>query len=147
MAPVERSDGTVISELAYFKDGLDFLAPGKEITLHWDHLDTLLPFLREEGLEGGIMVTTRYKDLAGRSYETAWNLDPSIYRDGNYVHYRGMGDLVDATGELVDAAREISARMDRAGRRDFHEDPARRNATDHPAAPLSGGPPPPAPLR
>jgi CBS domain-containing protein len=118
-APVERSDGTVISDLAYFQDGLSFLAPGKEITLHWDHLDTLLPFLREKGLEGGIEVITRYKDLAGGSYKTSWNLDPSIYRDGNYVHYRGMGDLVDATGELVDAAREISARMDRAGRRDF----------------------------
>ncbi len=60
------------------------------------------------------MVTTRYKDLAGKSYETEWNLHPSIYRDGNYVHYRGVGDLVDATGELVDAAREISAKMDRA---------------------------------
>jgi hypothetical protein len=52
-APVERSDGTVISDLAYFKDELDFLAPGKEITLHWDRLDTLLPFLEEKGLEGG----------------------------------------------------------------------------------------------
>jgi|GEM_PF-974166 hypothetical protein len=113
-APVERSDGTVISDLAYFKDGLDFLAPGKEITLHWDRLDTLLPFLEEKGLEGGIMVTTRYKDLAGMSYETAWNLHPSIYKDGNYVHHRDIGELVDATGELVDAVREISAKMDGA---------------------------------
>lgn len=53
-------------------------------------------------------MTTRYKDLAGRSYETAWNLDPSIYRDGNYVHYRGMGDL-------VDAVKDLSAKIDRAG--------------------------------
>ena len=60
-------------------------------------------------------MTTRYKDLAGMSYETAWNLHPSIYKDGTYVHYRGIGELVDATGELVDAAREISAKMDGAG--------------------------------
>ncbi len=113
-APVERSDGTVISELAYFKEGLSFLAPGKEITLHWDHLDALLPFLREKGLEGGIMVTTRYKDLAGISYETKWNLHPSIYKDGNYVHYGGVGDLVDATREVVEAVKEIPAKMDRA---------------------------------
>jgi hypothetical protein len=30
-----------------------------------------------------------------------------IYKDGNYVHYRGIG-------EPVDAVREISARMDGA---------------------------------
>ena len=61
------------------------------------------------------MVTTRYKDLAGESYETAWNLDPCIYRDGDYAHYRGMGDLVDATRELIEAVRETSAKMDHAG--------------------------------
>ncbi len=105
-SPVERSDGTVISDLAYFTDGLDFLTPNKEITCHWDHLDTLLPFLREKGLEHGIKVTTRYKDLAGELYETEWNLNPSIYRDGNYIHRKGVGDLVDAT-------REISAKMNR----------------------------------
>jgi hypothetical protein len=61
------------------------------------------------------MVTTRYKDLAGMSYETAWKLHPWIYKDGNYVHHRGKGELVDATGALVDAVREISAKMDGAG--------------------------------
>jgi hypothetical protein len=104
-SPVESSDGTIISDLAYFQDGLSFLAPGKEITCHWDHLDTLLPFLREKGLEHGIKVTTRYKDLAGESYETDWNLNPNIYRDNNYIHRKGIGDLVDAT-------KEISAKMD-----------------------------------
>jgi hypothetical protein len=69
-APVESSDGTVISDLTYFKEGMDFLAPDGEISCYWDHLDRLLPFLRERGLEGGIKVTTRYKDLAGESYVT-----------------------------------------------------------------------------
>jgi hypothetical protein len=105
-SPVESSDGTVISELAYFTDGLDFLSPGKEITCHWDRLDTLLPFLNEKGLQKGIKVTTRYKDLAGESYVTEWNLNPSIYRDGNYIHRKGVGDL-------VDAANQISAKIDK----------------------------------
>ena len=48
-APIESSDGRVISKLAYFQDGLSFLTPGKEITCHWGHLDTLLPFLKEKG--------------------------------------------------------------------------------------------------
>lgn len=70
-APVESSDGTVISDLSYFKKGLDFMSPGGEISCYWDHLDNLLPLLEEKGLTDGISVTTRYKDLAGRSYETA----------------------------------------------------------------------------
>jgi hypothetical protein len=119
-APVERSDGTVISDLAFFTDGLNSLSPGKEITCHWDHLDNLLPFLREKGLEKGIKVTTRYKDLTGESYETDWNLTPFIYRDGNYVQNKGVGDLVNATEEIVDATREISAKMD--GAMSFQED-------------------------
>ncbi len=31
-APVESSDGFVISELPYFRDGLDFIAPGGQIS-------------------------------------------------------------------------------------------------------------------
>ncbi len=93
--------------MAFFKDGLDFLTPGKDIICYWDHLDTLLPFLEEKGLEDGIKVTTHYKDLAGESYDTEWSLNPNIYRDGNYIHRKGIGDLVDAT-------REISAKMDQA---------------------------------
>jgi hypothetical protein len=101
-APVESSDGTIISDLAYFKDGLDFLAPDGEISCYWDHLDSLLPLLKENGLEGGILVTTRYKDLAGESYETAWNLKPTIYRDDRYVHPKNMKDLVDAAERIAD---------------------------------------------
>ncbi len=51
-SPVESSDGTVVSELSYFRDGLDFLAPGDEISCYWDHLDSLLPLLKGKGLEG-----------------------------------------------------------------------------------------------
>jgi hypothetical protein len=50
-APVESSDGTVISDLPAFKDGLDFLAPNGEISLYWDNLDSLLTYPIEKGLE------------------------------------------------------------------------------------------------
>lgn len=99
-APVESSDGTVISDLSYFKKGLDFMSPGGEISCYWDHLDNLLPLLEEKGLTDGISVTTRYKDLAGRSYETAWNLDPYVYKDDRYVHRTGLNDVVNAIREL-----------------------------------------------
>jgi hypothetical protein len=118
-APVVSSDGVVISDLTYFKNGLDFLEPNGEIYSHWDHLGSLLPFLEEKGLEGGISVTTRYKDLAGESYETEWNLNPYIYKDRRYVKHKGMNDVVERLDEiaanskaLLDAAKEVPGEGD-----------------------------------
>lgn len=100
-APIESSDGTVISDLSYFDGSLDFLAPDGEVSCYWDHLDTLLPFLREKGLTEGITVVTRYKDLAGEYYSTEWNLNPFIYENRRYVHHKGIENLVDAVEKLA----------------------------------------------
>ncbi len=113
-APVESSDGFVVSDLPYFGDGLDFLAPDGQVTCYWDRLENLLPFLREKGLEGGIKVTTRYRDLAGEHYETEWNLNPSIYKDRRYVQHSGMDDLVERVARLEEALREVSVGPDGA---------------------------------
>ncbi len=113
-APVESSGGFVVSDLPYFRDGLDFLAPDGRVTCYWDRLEDLLPFLKEKGLEGGISVTTRYRDLAGEYYETEWNLNPSIYKDHRYVQHRGMDDLVERVARLEEALREVSAGPDGA---------------------------------
>lgn len=58
-APIESSNGFVISELPYFKDGLNFLPPNGEVSCYWDNLDSLLPYLGSKGLQDGIYVTTR----------------------------------------------------------------------------------------
>jgi hypothetical protein len=113
-APVESSDGFVISELPYFRDGLDFIAPGGHISCYWDHLDSLLPFLEKKGLREGVKVTTHYKDLGGTSYSTEWNLNPFIYKDHRYVHHRGMDDVVRNLEELTNAVKEISGESDRS---------------------------------
>ena len=63
-APVEDSSGFVLSDLRFFKEGLPFLEPEAQITHHWDYLPNLIPMLKERGLEDGIKVTTKYKDLA-----------------------------------------------------------------------------------
>jgi hypothetical protein len=101
-APVEDSSGYCISDLDIFKNGLAFLSPNSEIGVYWDHLDSLLPYLREKGLEEGIWVTTRYKDLAGYSYETAWKLNPFVYEHRRYVKHRDIGDLVDVVQTAVE---------------------------------------------
>jgi len=106
-APVESSNGFVISNLPYFTDGLDFLPPNGEISTYWDHLESLLPFLEQKGLKKGIRVTTRYKALDGESYETSWLLNPFIYRDGRFTRHRGMGDLVKAVEKLSGEKRDV----------------------------------------
>ena len=119
-SPVESSSGYVISDLPIFKNGLDFLAPNGEISVYWDHLDSLLSYLREKGLEDGISVTTRYEDLAGDSYETKWHINPFIYEHRRYVRRRDIGDLVEAVEKLSgdEQEQEESQRTGPAAERD-----------------------------
>lgn len=127
-SPIESSEGFVVSDLPHFKQGMDFLAPGGEISCHWDHLDALLPFLRQKGLEGGIVVTTTYWDMAGEQYASRWRLNPFVYESRRYVRRKGMGDLVEAVEEMSSDVRELSGSIDRlsetrethAGRRSSH---------------------------
>jgi hypothetical protein len=100
-APIESSNGFVISDLPYFKYGLDFLPPNGEITCYWDELDSLLPFLESQNLQNGIHVTVRYKDLTGDSYQSQWRLNPFLYKDTRLVRRKGMGDLVNAVERLA----------------------------------------------
>ena len=116
-APVVSSSGFVITDIPIFKNGLSFLSPNGEISVYWDHLDSLLPYLREKGLKEGISVTTRYKDLAGYSYNTEWHLNPFIYEHRRYVTRRDMGDLVEAVENLSDEEQR-SQRTGPAAERD-----------------------------
>jgi hypothetical protein len=99
--PIESSNGFVVSDLPYFKYGLDFLPPNGEITCYWDELDSLLPFLESQDLQNGIHVTVRYKDLTGDSYQSQWRLNPFLYKDTRLVRRKGMGDLVNAVERLA----------------------------------------------
>jgi hypothetical protein len=67
-APVESSDGLVLSELPFFEEGLTSLAPEAKIGCYWDTLDNLLPLIKEGKIASEITITVRYKDL---------NLNPS----------------------------------------------------------------------
>jgi hypothetical protein len=99
--PIESSNGFVLSDLPYFKYGLDFLPPNGEITCFWDELDSLLPFLESKDLRNGIHVTVRYKDLTGYSYQSQWKLNPFLYKDTRLVRRKGMVDLVNAVERLA----------------------------------------------
>jgi hypothetical protein len=100
-AAIESSNGFVVSDLPYFKYGLDFLPPHGEITCYWDELDSLLPYLRSKNLENGIHVTIRYRDLSGAQYQSQWRLNPFLYKDTRLVRRKGMGDLVNAVERMA----------------------------------------------
>jgi hypothetical protein len=89
--PIESSNGFVVSDLPYFKYGLDFLPPHGEITCYWDELDSLLPFLESKDLRNGIHVTVRYKDLSGELYQGQWRLNPFLYKDHPSRKAQGHG--------------------------------------------------------
>lgn len=98
-APMESSvsyqrDSEVVplSELPHFRDGLNYLAPGAEISAVWDHHVNLVPLLRDMGLYNGIMVTSRYKSLTGESYETLWTINPLLISGGLYAAETGVSE-------------------------------------------------------
>lgn len=64
--------------------------------------------MRERGLEGGIKVTTRYKDLGGESYRTGWTLDPLLFESSGIDDQKATNDLASA----VEKVREEGARQD-----------------------------------
>jgi hypothetical protein len=95
--PIKSSNGFVVSDLPYFKYGLD----------------SLLPFLESKDLRNDIHVTVRYKDLTGDSYQSQWRLNPFLYKDTRLVRRKGMGDLVNTVERLALSKDGNAERLER----------------------------------
>jgi hypothetical protein len=81
---IEDSSGFVLSDLRYLREGIPFLGPGEKIRCLWDHLDRLVPYFDEKGLNEGIAVRVSYKDLTGEAYATEWRINPLLYEGLRY---------------------------------------------------------------
>jgi hypothetical protein len=102
-SPVESSDGFVLSDLAFFEEGITSLAPGGRIVCYWDELENLQPMYQEEGrLERGITVTVNYQDITGGSYSHTWEIDPMLYQGLRTIGYRDVSDLVDIVERIAE---------------------------------------------
>jgi hypothetical protein len=111
-APVEDLKGFVVSDLPYPKRGVDFLGPGSHVACFWDDLEPLVASLRGKGLDEGISVTVKYRDLTGESYETRWTINPLLYEGNRHVPREGLGDVVSAPEKLHETlSREAVAPM------------------------------------
>lgn len=92
----KHSESVPLNELPYFKEGIEFLAPGAEIRAFWDTYVGLLPLLRSEGLTEGITITSRYKSLADELYETRWTINPLRISGTPHVKRRGNNEIAKA---------------------------------------------------
>lgn len=100
-APVVSSTGFAISELRYFREGMDFLGADREIRTFWDDFNDLVPVLKDSDLEKGITSNVSYRDLNGVPYQDSWTINPLLYEgDRSVSGYRGMDDLVGALEKI-----------------------------------------------
>lgn len=108
--PVESPDGFVLSDLPFFRKGLPFLDSGESIACSWGSLRSLVPMLKEKGLENGVSVTVKYKDLAEESFEAEWTINPLLFDAPRIQSYKGMNALVDAVERISGDAAERDGR-------------------------------------
>ncbi|MGF1472103.1 MAG: hypothetical protein ACFB50_10230 [Rubrobacteraceae bacterium] len=85
-----------LDKLPMFEEGIDFLAPGAEISTAWDSLISLNSLLRELGLESGLKITSRYESLAGDYYETLWTINPIRTASLSFGAEKGVEDIAKA---------------------------------------------------
>lgn len=129
-APVESSDGFIVSDLPYFKEGLDFLEPGGEISCYWDSLDSLIPLLREKGLKDGIVVTVKYYSLGGKNYTNQWRVNPLLFEGYRDSSYKGLEDLARATEKISTNVEKLVDRQDDS--QDGYQAERQDRSTGHP---------------
>ena len=107
-APLESTGGWDITELPYFKHGINFMAPHTDIAAVWDSYQNVVQNLRAKGLTEGITITAKYEDRQGESYETEWTINPLLLEGSGYSEYKGYEDQVKALEEQVRILERIS---------------------------------------
>ena len=113
-APLESTSGWDITELPYFQNGINFMAPQTDLAAVWDSYQNVVQTLRKRGLMEGITITSRYKDLQGESYETAWTINPLLLEGSGYSEYKGYEDEVQALEDQARALEKISEEVGKA---------------------------------
>jgi hypothetical protein len=107
-APLESTSGYDITELPYFQNGINFMAPRTDLPAVWDSYQNVVRNLREKGLTEGITITSYYEDRQGESYETAWTINPLLLEGSGYSDYKGYEDEVQALQDQALALEKIS---------------------------------------
>jgi hypothetical protein len=107
-APIQTTSGENITELPYFKHGINFMAPQTDLPAVWDSYQNVVQNLRDRGLTQGITITSKYEDRNGESYETEWTINPLLLEGSGYSEYKGYEDQVQALEDQARALEKIS---------------------------------------
>lgn len=107
-APIETTSGEDITELPYFKHGINFMAPQTDLPSVWDSYQNVVKNLRDKGLTEGVTITSKYQDRQGESYETEWTINPLLLEGSGYSEYKGYEDEVQALEDQARALEKIS---------------------------------------
>ncbi|MDQ3864697.1 MAG: hypothetical protein M3317_14600 [Actinomycetota bacterium] len=107
-APLESTSGYDITELPYFKHGINFMAPQTDLPAVWDSYQNVVKNLREKDLTEGITITSYYEDRKGEHYETEWTINPLLLEGSGYSEYKGYEDQVQALEDQARALEKIS---------------------------------------
>lgn len=65
-----------LREEPIFRDGLDYIAADAEIRMIWDGSVGFWQFLKEQGVDEGIRVTSSFKSLNDNPDSTTWIINP-----------------------------------------------------------------------
>ena len=107
-APLESTSGSDITDMPYFKHGINFMAPQMDLPTVWDTYQNVVKNLRAKGLTQGITITSRYEGRNGESYETEWTINPLLLEGSGYSEYKGYEDEVQALEDQARAMEKIS---------------------------------------
>jgi hypothetical protein len=111
-APLESTSGHDITELPYFKHGINFMAPQTDLPAVWDSYQNVVENLRAKGLTEGITITSHYEDRQGERYETSWTINPLLLEGSGYSDYKGYEDEVQALEDQARALEKISKALE-----------------------------------
>ena len=107
-APLQSTSGYDITELPYFKHGINFMAPQTSLPAVWDSYQNVVKNLKDKGLTEGITITSYYEDRQGERYETEWTINPLLLEGSGYSDYKGYEDEVQALQDQARAMEKIS---------------------------------------
>ena len=108
-APLESTSGYDITELPYFQNGINFMAPQTDLPAVWDSYQNVVKNLKDKGLTEGITITSYYEDRhQGERYETEWTINPLLLEGSGYSDYKGYEDEVQALQDQARAMEKIS---------------------------------------
>jgi hypothetical protein len=107
-APLQSTSGHDITELPYFMNGINFMAPQTSLPAVWDSYQNVVKNLKDKGLTEGITITSYYEDRQGERYETEWTINPLLLEGSGYSDYKGYEDEVQALQDQALALERIA---------------------------------------